>query len=122
MEKLEEIVNWLNDNFNQDSERYSIFFGAKPGIIRYDEHTAISPWACGAIVCIDGILYFIEEDDGNWWVNKEEPRGPVGYQTGFSIGWARSFASALLELEKYVIEHGTPVYFSGTDVVCYYQL
>ena len=66
-EHLKNIVNWLNKNYNQTSENYSIFYGAKPEVVRYDEHTAISLWACGAIICIGSIIYFIGEDDGNWF-------------------------------------------------------
>ena len=70
-QKLSEIVSYLNARFNQQSEDYSIFFGAKPQIFRYDKETAISLWACGAIVCIGSILYFISEDDGNWFINEK---------------------------------------------------
>ena len=41
IEKLKHIVNWLNKNYNQNSENYSIFNGAKSDVVRYDEHTAI---------------------------------------------------------------------------------
>lgn len=46
-QKLSEIVSYLNTRFNQQSEDYSIFFGDKPQILRYDKETAISLWACG---------------------------------------------------------------------------
>ena len=127
--KLKAICSWLNANYNQDSENYSIFCGSKPGIIKYDEHTVISPWACGAIVCIYAQLYFIQEDDGNWFVNEEKNNeyaeyNGFGYQDGFSIAWAESFTNAMLELKKYVYENGTPVYFSGLSekIVCHYTL
>lgn len=42
MEKLRNITEWLNKNYNQDSENYCIFEGAKPEVIRYDDETAIS--------------------------------------------------------------------------------
>lgn len=124
-EILKAIVDWLNENYNQHSENYNIFFGSKPGIIEYDDHTAISPWACGAIVCIYDQLYFLGEDDGNWFISEDDARyGNYGYQTGFSIAWAESFSNALIELKKYVWEHGKPIYFSGLSekIVCHYQL
>ena len=93
-QKLSEIVSYLNARFNQQSEDYSIFFGAKPQILRYDKETAISLWACGAIVCIGSILYFISEDDGNWFIN-EKDKYNIGLQSSFSIGWADSFVKAL---------------------------
>lgn len=114
-QKLLEIVSYLNNNFNQQSEDYSIFFGAKPQILRYDKETAISLWSCGAIVCIGSILYFISEDDGNWFIN-EGNHDRVGLQGNFSIGWADSFVKALENLSKYVEENGVPVrYQMGID-------
>ena len=122
-EELKSIVEWLNENYNQDSDNYSIFQGAKPEVIRINDHTAVSLWACGAIVCIYDQLYFIEEDDGNWWINEEEKEyGKYGYQDGFSIGWTESFSNALVNLKKYTEENGSPVYYSGTDRICHYCL
>lgn len=119
-DKLKEILDYLNDRFNQESDEYNIFEGAKPQVIRYDEHTAISTWACGAIVCINDLLYFLEEDDGNWFMNQDEYN--CGYQTTFSIGWAASFINALSKLTEYVQKNGSPIYYSGTNTVCHYTL
>lgn len=68
--EIKEILDYLNKNYGQDSENYSIAFGARPGVIRLDEHTAISFWSCGAIVCTYSSLSFISEDDGNWFLHK----------------------------------------------------
>ena len=119
-EKLNGIIDWLNENYNQESENYNIFVGAKPEVIKYDEHTAISLWACGAIVCIGSILYFIQEDDGNWFLIEGEYS--TGLQSCFSIGQAESFTKALTDLVGYTKEHGKPVYYSGTNILCHYQL
>lgn len=119
-EKLESIVNWLNKNYNQDSKNYSIFSGAKPEVIRYNKEIAISLWACGAIVCIGSLLYFISEDDGNWFIRDSE--GDYGLQSTFSIGWAESFTEAIKRLENYINKNGKPVYFSGTNTICHYTL
>lgn len=121
-EHLKNIVNWLNKNYNQDSENYSIFNGSKPEVIRYDEHTAISLWACGAIVCMESIMFFIGEDDGNWFLSEDDNHRNYGYQTNFSIGWAESFYNAMKKLEDYINENGEPVYFSGTNTICHYTL
>lgn len=129
-QKLSEIVSYLNARFNQQSEDYSIFFGAKPQILRYDKETAISLWACGAIVCIGSILYFISEDDGNWFIN-EKDKYNIGLQSSFSIGWADSFVKALENLSKYVEENGVPVRYKlwkdkdGNQIygdICNYRL
>ena len=122
---LKNIVNWLNKNYNQDSENYSIVNGAKPKVERYDEHTAISLWACGAIVCIKSIIYFISEDDGNWFLSEtkiSEKYEEYGYQERFSIGWAKSFSDAMKRLEDYIKENGEPIYFNGTKTICHYTL
>ena len=124
-EHLKNIVNWLNKNYNQDSENYSVFNGAKPEVVRYDEHTAISLWACGAIVCIRTIMYFIGEDDGNWFLleaKRNDKYEDYGFQDNFSIGWAKSFSDAIKRLENYINENGKPVYFSGTNTICHYTL
>ena len=119
-EELQGVVDWLNDNYNQESENYSIFFGSKPGVVKYNDHIVISLWGCGAVVCIYDQLHFVGEDDGNWFIHELEHYGDV--QTGFSIAWADGFAEAISNLKKYVDEHGEPVYFSGTDTVCHYKL
>lgn len=121
-EKLESIVNWLNKNYNQDSKNYSIFSGAKPEVIRYNKEIAISLWACGAIVCIGSLLYFISEDDGNWFIRDSE--GEYGLQSTFSIGWAESFSEALKKLIEYTKENGKPVYYEGIKekIICHYTL
>lgn len=124
-EHLKNIVNWLNENYNQNSENYSIFNGAKPEVIRYNEHTAISLWACGAIVCIGAIMHFIAEDDGNWFLLEGRRNGnyeDYGYQDSFSIGWAKSFYDAMKRLEDYINENGKPVYFSRTNIICHHTL
>ena len=137
-EKLKEVVEWLNENYNQDSENYCIFNGAKPEVIRFDENTAISLWACGAIVCIHHLVYFINEDDGHWFcedyvdkrnINEEGyvdgfwlNRARCGMQSCFSLGWVDSFTTAMKDLKKYVDKNGTPVYFSGTDIICHHKL
>ena len=127
--KLNNIVNYLNKRFNQDSDEYSIFQGAKPQVIRYDEETAISTWACGAIVCIGDMIYFLSEDDGTWRFHGNDCG--IATQSNFSIGWAKSFAEAMESLTKYVEENGEPVrYRLGIDSegniiegdICHYQL
>lgn len=133
MEKLNSVVDFLNEKFNQESEEYSIFNGAKPQIICFDNETAISLWACGAIVCINSLVYFIQEDDGNWFAPKYiqledvdsefwRSRPCVGVQTHFSLGWGESFINAFKALDDYVKENGVPYYYSGTDIICGYEL
>lgn len=121
-DKLKSIVRWLNENYNQDSENYNIFSGAKPGVIRYDEHTALSFWGCGAIVCIESFLFFIEEDNGYWFIRDNEEERNYGFQSTFSIGWAEGFADALKKLVDYTKENGQPVYYSKTNIICHYTL
>lgn len=126
--ELESVVSWLNSYYNQDSDDYNIFNGAKPGVVRYNDNIAISLWSCGAIVCIVDQLYFIEEDDGNWFLkegkDKDLPRNIYGFATSFSIGWIESFTNALNALKKYVEENGIPVYYAGLTkkIVCHYKL
>ena len=124
--ELESVVIWLNSHYNQKSDDYSIFNGAKPGVVRYNDNIAISLWGCGAVVCIVDHLYFIGEDDGNWFLRDGEYRqhNYYGFATSFSIGWIESFTNALNALNEYVKENGIPVYYAGLTkkIVCHYKL
>lgn len=71
------------------------------------------------------MIYFISEDDGNWYHNDHY------FQSIFSIGWAKSFTEAMENLTKYVEENGKPVRYNlGTDFeanaiegdICNYKL
>ena len=96
--KLKAIVSWMNVHYNQNSENYSIIHGAKPEVIRYDDNTAISTWSCGAIICIHAMLFFIMEDDGNWFLSScrdDSDEREYGYQTSFSIGWLSVYLSSM---------------------------
>ena len=122
---LEEIVHYMDNNFSQhsDNDNYSFIHGSKPMVFKYSDHVAISTWACGAIVCIGSIMYFLSEDDGDWFLVDDNDRR-YGMQDSFSIGWVDSFTDALLRLKKYTEENGTPVYFSGIEpkTICHYTL
>ena len=106
MTLMKEIENWLNNKGKID----------KTEVVRYNENTAISFWACGAIVCIYDMIRFIHEDDDVWYA------ADGGTQCGFSIAWADSFIAAMERLTKYVQENGKPSYFYGTDKICKYTL
>ena len=41
-DEFKEILDFLNEEYSQESENYSIFYGTKPEVIRYNEHIAIS--------------------------------------------------------------------------------
>lgn len=122
--KLDKIVEYLNKRFYQGSQEYNFIHGPKPQVIRYDQDSAISIWACGAIVCIKDVIYFIEEDDGYWWYNESETN--YGFQGNFSIGWIESFTKALKDLKDFVDKNGVPVRHSFSDGtygdICHYKL
>ena len=122
--KLKEVVEYLNENYNQESENYCIVNGPKQEIIRYDPNTASSFWGCGAIVCIGDLIYFVSEDDGFWWTNEDTKHGQCATAGCFSIGWAESFANAMMRLKEYVEKNGTPVYYSGIPekIIAHYTL
>lgn len=115
-EKLNNVLSWLNEEYGQDSEKYSIFEGAKPEVIRFSDDIAVSLWACGAIVCIGSILYFFSEDDDYWYMKDN------GSQGCFSIGWSESFINAMKSMKEYVDKNGEPVYYVGTGKICHYEL
>ena len=117
-ETLSGILDYLNANYYQDSDNYNLIDGARPIVFRYDEHSAVSLWACGAIVCIEHIMYFIQEDDGCWFVSSNGK----AVQDCFSLGWSDSFINAMKKLQEYVRDNGTPVYYPNTEDICHYTL
>lgn len=110
--KLNEVAKWLNENYSQQNELNFdtvVESWEKPYIVRYDEHTAVAFWSCGAVVCIGSMLYFIWGDDGIWVVNKMETKaGTViaGMLSGFTVMLAGKLSEALTMMEKYVRENG----------------
>ena len=124
--EIQGILDYLNKNYNQNSPNYSIFCGAKPGVIRLDDTTAVSFWGCGAIVCDGDQIYFIQEDDGYWYTSSDDNTvSREDYtQSSFSIGWGRGFVDAMKSLCDYVENNGEPIYYSGIEprCVCHYKL
>ncbi len=110
--KLDEVAKWLNENYSQQNESgfdTVVRSWQNPCIVRYDEHTAVAFWSCGAVVCIESMLYFIWGDDGIWVVNKMETKaGTViaGMLSGFTVMLAGKLSEALTMMEKYVRENG----------------
>ncbi len=96
-QKLNEIVAYLNEHFHQESKNYDIANGPKSTIVIFDNETIISTWACGAIVSINKIIYFISEDDGRWYYTETE--NYIGVKAYFSIYWIDSFIKALDNLK-----------------------
>lgn len=90
---LDEVIDYLNDHYNQASEAYNLFLGVKPQIVEYNDSAVISFWACGAIVKINDVLHFVSEDDGNWFISK------IGHS--FHIGWSDSYIDAIQTLKNY---------------------
>lgn len=95
--KLDKIVTYLNDRFAIDSEEYDYLYSANPLVISYNDEVDIALWACGAVVNIEDMIYFISENDGNWSYTEEscDPSSNYAYLTPFSIGWAKSIAKAI---------------------------
>jgi hypothetical protein len=120
------VSKYLNDHYGP--------FQCRPEdviVYPYADKVVFTCWDCGAIVYIDGSIYYIDEDDGYWWVNEssfqigDQSREVFGYKSpGTSIGWAKDIAEALIRLNKYVEEHGTPVYYVGVEPprICHHIL
>ena len=123
--KLNEVERWLNENYSQQNENgYDLVEESweNPCIVRYDEHTAVAFWTCGAVVCIGGMLYFIEGDDGIWVVNERKTKiGTViaGMLPGFTVMLAGKLSEALTMMEKYVRENGKYVEESERTIAHY---
>ena len=123
--KLDEVARWLNENYSQQNElAFDIVVSSwkNPCIVRYDEHTAVAFWTCGAVVCIGGMLYFIEGDNGIWVVNERKTEiGTVisGMLPGFTVMLAGKLSEALTMMEKYVMENGKYVEESERTIAHY---
>ena len=123
--KLNEVERWLNENYSQQNELgYDIVEESweNPCIVRYDEHTAVAFWTCGAVVCIGSMLYFIEGDDGIWVVNERKTKiGTIisGMLPGFTVMYAGKLSEALTMMEKYVRENGKYVEESERTIAHY---
>lgn len=120
------VAEYLNDNYGPDESH-------PKGVIAYPyaDKVVFTCWDCGALVYINDGIYYISEDDGYWWVNESIfqvgtlTREVFGYGTpGISIGWAKDIAEALIRLNKYIEENGTPVYYVGVEPprICHYIL
>lgn len=94
---LNQVINYLKDIYDIDKNYRAYGTRCKIGkVIKFQNNVFISHWACGAIVCIDEVLYFIMEDDGNWYVKKDYSLG------SFSSYWLDSFIKALNLLNDYI--------------------
>ena len=120
------VAEYLNDNYGPDKSH-------PKGVIAYPyaDKVVFTCWDCGAIVYINGGIYYIAEDDGYWWVNESTfqagtcSREAFGYNTpGICIGWAKDIAGALIRLNRHIEDNGTPVYYAGIEPprVCHYVL
>ena len=123
--KLNEVERWLNENYSQQNEfGYDLVEESweNPCIVRYDEHTAVAFWTCGAVICIGSMLYFIEGGDGIWVINERKTKiGTVisGMLPGFTVMYAGKLSEALTMMEKYVRENGKYVEESERTIAHY---
>lgn len=123
--KLDEVARWLNENYSQQNElAFDLVVRARknPCIVRYDEHTVVAFWTCGAVICIGSMLYFIEGGDGIWVVNERKTKiGTVisGMLPGFTVMLAGKLSEALTMMEKYVRENGKYVEESERTIAYY---
>ena len=96
-ETLNQVINYLKDTYDIDKNYKAYGDRCKQKkVIKFQKDVFISHWELGAIVCIDGNLYFIIEDDGNWLVREDYSLG------SFNIHWVDSFISALNLLNDYI--------------------
>jgi hypothetical protein len=107
LEILEGVSQYLNDNYGPDESH-------PKGVIIYPyvDKVVFTCWDCGAIVYINGGIYFISEDDGYWWVNKStfqingsNTREVFGYlDKGICIAYAPYIADALIRILRNQME------------------
>lgn len=94
---INEVVDYLNQNYNQQREEEI------PDIDVYDKETIIAFWGCGAFVLHQDIITDIYEDDGHWFAD-------TGYSNHYNKDWIDSKIAAYNHLKDYLKEHGYPEY------------
>lgn len=94
---INEVVDYLNQNYNQQREEDI------PNIDVYDKETIIAFWGCGAFVLHQDIITDIYEDDGHWFAD-------TGYSNHYNKDWIDSKIAAYSHLKDYLKEHGYPEY------------
>ena len=94
---INEVVDYLNQNYNQQREEEI------PDIDVYDKETIIAFWGCGAFVLHQDIITDIYEDDGHWFAD-------TGYSNHYNKDWIDSKIAAYNHLKVYLKEHGYPEY------------
>lgn len=104
------VVAWL-DEWDQDNtpELYHPY-RVDNCLVVFGDCTGVVVYPAG-----DRLRYeFISEDDGHYFVKYELCMGDVC--------WMKDDISCLSAAIKYIYEHGTPVNFSGTDILCTHKL
>lgn len=105
---LNKVTDYLNKNYYQSSENYEkIICTDKTNVFTLcDNKCIVSTWTCGAIVSIEKQIFFISEDDGNWFTlnlkrdNSYEYAGCKG--GGTSALHLNSIARAMKDLSNYI--------------------
>ena len=95
---INKVVDYLNENYNQQREEEI------PEVDVYDKETIIAFWECGAFVLHKNLITDIYEDDGHWFGNEKE-----NFYT-YSKGWIDAKIAAYNHLKDYLKEHGYPEY------------
>lgn len=115
---LLDLAQYLNDNYGSDGEPRPKDVTVYP----HADKVVFICWECGAIVYIDGGIYYIGEDDGYWFVEDDilqdgdYSREVFGYETsGTSIYYAIEIGQAFIKLGKYVEDNGRPEYLVGFE-------
>lgn len=102
------VAQYLNDNYNKLHPEDVVVYS-------YTDKVVFTCWSCGAIVYIDGGIYYISEDDGNWWVEESiildmeylHIKEVFGYKSSkTSIYYATQIAQALVKLSAYIEDNG----------------
>lgn len=104
----ERIVDLINERFWQDHmPEYNV---------PYDfEDCKVFFWPCGAIILNGSQMRTISEDDGHWSVSSVKGISMSSY-------WISKFVECLNAANQYLKENGKPYYYSGTDIICGYEI
>ena len=105
---VDRIIDLINEKFDQD---HMPEFN-----VPYDfEGCKVFFWPCGAIILNGSQMRTISEDDGHWSVSSVKG-------ISMSSSWIPKFVECLNAVNKYLKENGKPYYYSGTDIICGYEI
>lgn len=109
IEKLKITLNEINYDFNQDHmPKYNIPYD-------YANDCIVFFYPIGGILLWKRWCIEFSEDDGHWFVSKHNP-------DYISHSWLEDKEKCYKAVNTWLKKYGKPYYYSGTDIICGYEI